>query len=216
MKYMLTNVRIEKVAAGKTNANSLFIRADIYNPADLYDEGKNNVPIFQERLVNDFRQYFSIANNGTAQADSDIPTEKLVFDNGRLEEFVFPEEMVQVYNQDTDVNGVIHKAGTPVLNKFGDLRRYTGIIVLTKLTVDTNTGEMSYAHGWDKDSRGLRAMNAFYRPLSQFADFKAEGISPAQLINSASEPQTAAQPAQPVQQPQPVQPTGAVAAAAAI
>ena len=169
MIYKLTNVTLDRVPKGKENEGQVYVHADFVNPNDLFD-GPSRQAIFDEALIRKFQEFFSVTENGTSPTNMPIPEELLVFKGGRYEQFVFPETMVML-NED----------GTPRRNpRNGNLYRRDGITVLCKFTVDNETGERRYAHGWDPISRGTRIMNSMFAPLSKF---KMPTVAPPQLIN---------------------------------
>ena len=169
MIYKLTNVTLDRVPKGKENEGQVYVHADVVNPNDLFD-GPSRQAIFTKAIVQEFQKYFAIAENGTAFCNTIIPEELRVFKGGQYEQYVFPETMVML-NED----------GTPRRNpRNGNLYRRDRITVLCKYTVDNETGERRYAHGWDPISRGTRIMNSMFAPLSKF---NMPTVAPPQLIN---------------------------------
>lgn len=175
MIYKLTNVSLEKVPAGKQNEGQVYVRAEVINPKNLFDEPSTQA-FFSPALVREFQKYFAVANNGTAAANAPIPDDLLTFTGGQYEQFAFPEMMVQI---DTD--------GTPRRNpKNGNMYMRDKITVLCMYIIDDETGERHYAKGWDPVSRGTSIMNSMYAPLSRFN--AAPTVAPPQLINGQTAP----------------------------
>lgn len=207
MKYILEDIKLRKVEDGKRNAGTLFIQATVVNPDDDWDDD-GRLTTFNERLVKKFAQHLALAQPGPADqfgrptwlpsqllnAANPIPEKLLTLTHAQFEEFVFPGG-----------ERVAMDGDQPRRNDAGQLVTRTSIRVLTKKTVDNETGEMSYANGWDPVSQGTSIMNNLYAPLSQFTDKQPAGIVLPQnpqtpLINSGMQP-GAAPAQQPAQQP---------------
>lgn len=207
MKYNLTDIKLRKVADGKRNAGTLFIQATVVNPDDEWDED-GSLTTFNERLVKKFAQYIGVSQPGALdqfgrqtwqpspllnQANP-IPESMLVLTHAQFEEFKFPGgERVQL-----DDNG------QPRRNDSGQMIVRDSVRVLTKKTVDNETGETRYANGWDPVSQGNSIMLNLYAPLSQFTESVPQGIVLPQqpetpLINGASAPAPQGAPAPNVQ-----------------
>lgn len=201
MKYNVTDIKLRKVADGKRNAGTLFVQATVVNPDDIFDE-PGTMTTFNEQVVKAYAQYLIPAQPGPndqfgrptwlpsmlKDASKPIPEQLTVLTNAQFEEFAFPcGTCVQV-----------DETGAPRRNSKGSLLTRNSIMVLTKKTVDNETGEKRYARGWDPVSVGTSIMNALYAPLSQFTEAEPAGISLPQdpdtpLINSQTAPnQTAA------------------------
>lgn len=208
MNYNLENIRLRKVAENKQNAGSLFIQATCVNPDDEWDEPVE-MTTFNERMVKIFAQYLAVAQpDGTDQFGRDkfkasalldatkpLPDKYLRFTGAKLEQYVFPGgvEYIQI-GQD----------GKPVKNpKTGQYYRRRSVLVLTKTTVDNETGERGYAKGWDLESQGSSIMNTFYAPAAQFDGPSNGGIplpqgADAPLINGESAAPASTTPPQPL------------------
>lgn len=202
MNYNLENIRLRKVAEGKSNAGALFIQATCVNPDDEWDEPVE-MTTFNERMVNIFKQYLAVSQqdgednfgrprfkaSALLDATKPLPEKYLVFTHARVEEFVFPggEEHIQVDDQ-----------GQPVKNKkTGQYYRRKSVLVLTKKKVDNETGELDYAEGWRPEQQGRSILNAFYKPARIFdSPTSAPIVLPqgenAPLINGESAPAPAA------------------------
>lgn len=198
MNYLLENIRLRKVADGKTNAGSLFIQATCVNPDDEWDEPVE-MTTFNERMVKIFSQYLAVAQpdgqdqfgrdkfkaSALLDATKPLPDKYLHFAGGNVEEYVFPggKEYIQ-----------IDQEGKPVKNpKTGQYYRRRSVSVLTKTTVDNENGTRRYAKGWELESQGSSIMNTFYAPASQFDGPSNAGIvlpqgTDAPLINGESAP----------------------------
>lgn len=203
MKYNLTNIALRKVAEGRKNAGTPFIQATVVNPDDLWDED-GRLTTFNARLVTEFSKYLAPAQPGPKDQfgrDTWLPSQLLnqanplpealtMLTHAQFEEFVFPGgERVQL---DDD--------GKPRRNDAGQLLTRTSIIVLTKKSVDNETGVERYAKGWDPVSLGTSIMNNLYAPLSQFTDNVPAGIT---LPQDAATPLINGQTAQPAAAPAP-------------
>lgn len=175
MIYKLTNVSLEVVPQGKQNAGQVYVRAEVINPKNLFDEPSTQA-FFSPALVREFQKYFAVAKHGTGTVDTPIPDELLTFTGGQYEQFAFPEMMVQ-----------IEADGTPRRNpKNGNMYMRDKITVLCMYIIDDETGERHYAKGWDPVSRGTTIMNSMYAPLSRFN--AAPTVVPPQLINGQTAP----------------------------
>lgn len=197
MKYNLTDIKLRKVADGKRNAGSLFIQATVVNPDDEWDED-GLLTTFNPRLVKTFSEYLALAVKADQpdqfgrevfkpsvllDASKPIPERLLTFTHARFEEFVFPGgERVAL---DAD--------GNPRHNEAGQLITRSSVRVLTKKSVDNETGELGYANGWDPVSQGTSIMLNLYAPLEQFKSAVPSGVTLPQenntpLINGGSAP----------------------------
>ncbi len=194
MKYILENIKLRKVASDKRNAGTLFVQATVVNPDDIWDDN-GTLTTFNETLVKKFAQYVAEAQPGPMDqfnrqtylpsallnAANPIPENLTTFTHAQFEEFIFPGgEHVALDDQ-----------GNPRRNEKGQLITRSSIMVLTKKSVDNETGELRYARGWDKNSQGQSILNNLYAPLSQFTQSQPQGIVLPQspetpLINSAS------------------------------
>lgn len=198
MKYILEDIKLRKVASDKRNAGALFVQATVVNPDDDWDDN-GTLTTFNERLVKKFAQYVAEAQPGPLDqfgrqtylpsvllnAANPIPENLTTLTHAQFEEFIFPGgEHVALDDQ-----------GNPRRNEKGQLITRSSIMVLTKKSVDNETGELRYARGWDKNSQGQSILNNLYAPLSQFTQSQPTGIVLPQspetpLINGASAPAT--------------------------
>lgn len=198
MKYILQDIKLRKVADGKRNAGALFVQATVVNPDDIWDDN-GTLTSFNETLTKMFAKYLAEAQPGPVDqfgrqtylpsvllnASNPIPENLTTFTHAQFEEFIFPGgEHVALDDQ-----------GNPRRNEKGQLITRSSIMVLTKKSVDNETGELRYARGWDKNSQGQSILNNLYAPLSQFTQSQPTGIVLPQspetpLINGASAPAT--------------------------
>lgn len=222
MNYKLTDIKLRQVAAdARRNAGSFFLQATLVNPDDEWDEDAT-MTTFNARLIAKFQQYLGVSQPGPndqfgrptwlpsklLDQTKPIPDSLLTFAHGAIEQFMFPGgEMVAV-----DENN------TPRMNDDGKLILRSAVYVVTKKTVDNETGETRYAKGWDPITQGTSIMNHFYAPKDQFAINQPAGVvlpqSPtAPLINGGTAP-TGAPATAPTAQPAPGAMPGAAPAAA--
>lgn len=217
MKYNLESIKLRQVAAGKTNAGTLFIQATVVNPDDDYEE-PGSLTTFNERLVKKFAELLLLAQPGPADqfgrqtwlpsmlkdANNPIPENLLVFTGGKFEQVPSPGGVPYVRLNDT--------GDAPVVNpKNGQFYIVDSIMVLTKTVTDNETGERRYAKGWSPQEQASGIWNNLYAPLSKFDDSPRGVVLPQSpstpLINGAS---GAAAPVQqgaaPAPQGAPVQP----------
>lgn len=200
MNYKLVDIKLRQVAAdARHNAGSYFIQATLVNPDDDWDDDAT-LTTFNERLVAKFKQYIGVSQPGPKDqfgrqtwlpsqllnANNPIPESLLTFTHGAIEQFVFPGGEMVAINDD----------GSARVNDHNQLIMRSSIYVVTKKTVDNETGEQRYAKGWDPVSQGTSIMNAFYAPKSQYAVNQPTGIVLPQqaetpLINGGTAPQTA-------------------------
>ena len=224
MNYKLTDIKLRQVDKDAArNAGTFFIQATVVNPDDEWDSDAV-LTTFNDRLVNKFRQYIGVSQPGPIDAfgrqtwlpsallnaANPIPEGLTTFAHGAIEEFVFPGGEMVAVNDD----------GTPRMNDAGKLIMRSSIMVVTKKTVDNETGEQRYAKGWSLLEQGTSIMNAFYAPKSQFAINQPAGVvlpqSPtAPLTNGGTAP-TGAPTAAPTAQPAPGAPQVGAAPAAAM
>lgn len=214
MNYKLVDIKLRQVDQNaRHNAGSLFVQATLVNPDDDWDDDAT-LTTFNERLVTKFKQYLGVSQPGSADqfgrptwlpspllnSANPIPESLLTFTHGAIEQFVFPGGEMVAVNED----------GTPRMNDAGKLIMRSAVWVVTKKTVDNETGETRYAKGWDPVSQGTSIMNHFYAPKEQFAINQPTGVALPQqpgtpLINGATAPGGA-----PAGAPAPgIQPTGA-------
>lgn len=197
MNYKLVDIKLRQVAAdARHNAGSFFVQATLVNPDDDWDDDAT-LTTFNERLVAKFKQYVGVSQPGPMDqfgrqtwlpsallnANNPIPESLLTFTHGAIEQFVFPGGEMVAINDD----------GTPRTNDHNKLIMRSSIYVVTKKTVDNETGEQRYAKGWDPVSQGTSIMNAFYAPKDQFAVNQSMGVVLPQsaatpLINGGTAP----------------------------
>lgn len=197
MNYKLVDIKLRQVAAdARHNAGSFFVQATLVNPDDDWDDDAT-LTTFNERLVAKFKQYIGVSQPGPVDqfgrqtwlpsqllnAANPIPESLLTFTHGAIEQFVFPGGEMVAINDD----------GTPRRNENNKLIMRSSIYVVTKKTVDNETGEQRYAKGWDPVSQGTSIMNAFYAPKDQFATNQPMGVVLPQsaatpLINGGTAP----------------------------
>ena len=174
MKYVLTNIKLRKVEgdASKRNVGELFVQATVVNPDDLWDDDAQ-MTTFNPRLVQEFNKYFSpsVKDEKTDQFGQDIwkpsmlkdenkpcPENLLVFNHAALEQYFFPGGARVATDAEGNVRLIDNK---PIIKQ--------SIWVLTKKTVDNETGETRYAKGWSPSEQGESIMNHFWRiPLNQY------------------------------------------------
>jgi hypothetical protein len=120
-------------------------------------------------------------------ANKPLPETLTTLTHAQFETYRFPNdrELVAV---DTD--------GTPLRDSKDQLVTRRSITVLTKKTVDNETGETRYAKGWGLEEQGDAMMRRMYRPKSQFTNESSGGIVLPQdaetpLINGATAPAAA-------------------------
>lgn len=198
MKYNLEDIKLRKVAEGKSNAGALFIQATVVNPDDEY-EGLGQMTTFNERLVKKFSELLVPSLPGPLDqfgrqtwlpsqlkdASKPIPENLLVFTHGQFEEVPSPGGVEMVRLKDG--------SDEPALNKKGGFYVTNKLLVLTKKTVDNETGETRYAKGWTPDEQARSIWNNLYAPLSKFNSASSAGIQlpgdpEIPLINGASAP----------------------------
>lgn len=197
MKYVLKNVKLRKVKEGSRNAGSLFIQATVVNPDDMFDSD-GTLTTFNERIVNAFAEYLMPSiQEGTdnfgrpvwkpslpKDANKPLPEAMTTLTHAQFETYAFPDgkELAAV---DTD--------GAPLRDGNEQLIVRRSITILTKKTVDNETGEMRYAKGWGLEEQGESLMRRLYRPVSQFQASPTGGIALPQdaetpLTNGATAP----------------------------
>lgn len=198
MKYNLEDIKLRKVADGKPNAGSLFIQATVVNPDDEYEE-PGTMTTFNERLVKKFSELLvpSVAG-GTDQfgrqiwnpsqlkdANKPIPENLLVFTGGQFEQVPTPGGVPYVRLKD----GSDEPATNP---KNGQYYIVNSIMVLTKKTVDNETGERRYAKGWSPQEQASGIWNNLYAPLSKFDGGSAGVVLPGDPASQIAPPAGAA------------------------
>lgn len=197
MKYNLEEIKLRKTADGL----SMFVQALVVNPDDEWDEG-GLMTSFNERMVKKFSQYLQLSVKspnldrfGNEQwlpsqlidQTKPLPDRFLVFDHAQFEEYVFPNGPRVALNSDGKTVRK-DKNGNPIIRK--------SIRVLTKKSVDNETGELNYTAGWDLESVGSSIARRLYGPIEDFSPETSVGISlpqsaDTQLINGVSAPQAA-------------------------
>lgn len=198
MKYNLEDIKLRKVAEGKPNAGSLFIQATVVNPDDEYEE-PGSMTTFNERLVKKFAELLVPSLPGPMDsfgrqtwlpsqlkdATKPIPENLLVFTGGQFEQVPSPGGVPYVRLKD----GSDEPATNP---KNGQFYIVNSIMVLTKKTIDNETGDRRYAKGWSPQEQASGIWNNLYAPLSKFDGGSAGVVLPGSpetpLINGASGP----------------------------
>ena len=198
MKYNLEEIKLRKVADGKPNAGSLFVQALVVNPDDEYEE-PGQMTTFNERLVKKFAELLVPSVPGPVDqfgrqtwlpsqlkdATKPIPENLLVFTGGQFEQVLTPGGVPYVRLKDGSEEPAINP-------KTGGYYIVNSILVLTKKTVDNETGEKRYAKGWSPQEQAGSIWNNLYAPLSKFdggsAGVVLPGAAETPLINSASSP----------------------------
>lgn len=214
MKYNIQDIKLRTVETGKRNAGSKFLQFTVVNPDDEWDDAVE-ATTFNQRMVKVMDEYF-LPSQPSPNPDSfghqawlpsvlkdatkPVPEKFLTFTHAQIEEFVFPGGERVALDEN---NG-------PRRNEKGQFITRTSIRVLTKKTVDNETGVTTYAQGWDPVSQGTSIMLNFYGPMSLIADQGPTGVVLPQgvatpLINSGSTP--TAQPGQPGPAPATAAPT---------
>jgi hypothetical protein len=201
MKYVLKDIKLRTVKEGSRNAGSLFIQATVVNPDDMFDDDGTMIS-FNERIVKAFAEYLMPSVKADTpdafgrpvwkpslpkDANKPLPETLTTLTHAQFETYRFPNdrELVAV---DTD--------GTPLRDSKDQLVTRRSITILTKKTVDNETGETRYAKGWGLEEQGDAMMRRMYRPKSQFTNESSGGIVLPQdaetpLINGATAPAAA-------------------------
>lgn len=156
MLYNVISFTKQVVPQGKQNAGTQYAIVTIEDPED---GERREVPVFDAEA----KRYLDLVPNAAVGTSNPLPEaapENLkVWKNCFDKEFTFPETMVRVNAQ-----------GQPELNKFQQMRVRKSVLVMTRYKRDNETGELAIRRGWDLTTRGTSVMNAFYMPLSAFAN----------------------------------------------
>lgn len=174
MKYILEDFKLRKVADGKQNAGTLFIQATVYNPEDLWDE-PGTMTTFNERMVAKLEEYLAPSvlsdkkdsfgrevwlPSQLKDQSKPIPEAFTVFDHGEWVEVPSPGGQLMVR---------IGSDMQPLINPKNNQFYYTSsIMVLTKKSIDTNTGKAVWARGWSPEQQAKSIWNNLYAPASKF------------------------------------------------
>lgn len=192
MKYLISNIEFKKATNGTP-----YMRLTLMNEDDIFDGGTSTI-IFQERIVNAYRKALNIDANALGTVDANkleaLPAAYKYMTHMVFVEQQLPKPMCRIYNADfTDGKGVLHKAGTLVCDRNGNPKLYTSFRILCKEVIDNETGERSYANGWDPVTVGNNYISSFF-------------VSPDTTNTVVPTPPTPVEPApvQPTPQPAPV------------
>lgn len=161
MKYLISKIEFKQATNG-----SQYMRLTLMNEDDIFDGGTSTI-IFQERIIDAYKKALSIDTNAIGTVDNakleNLPSAYRYMTHMVFVEQQLPKPMCRIYNTDfVDGKGVLHKAGSLVTDRNGNPKLYTSFRILCKEVIDNETGERSYANGWDPVTVGNNYISSFF------------------------------------------------------